>query len=179
MKILEHRRHSIRDPGNSYLNQNGVDLARKVGETMSEFDYVITSTNDRAIQTGIAMGFAINETDINFSGMGDYEELEEEFKKWDYSFSELNSFLNRVKNLKKYAENQKLYLLNKLKTIKENGSMLIISHGGVVDFPLISMFPSENFKEWDQSFGYCEGYRVYVENDKFIKYELIRVNNRS
>ena len=56
MRYLEHRRHSMRVQPGQHLNQAGVALARRVGETMGPFALVVTSTLPRAYETAIAMG---------------------------------------------------------------------------------------------------------------------------
>jgi len=61
MKIIEIRRHSIRSKPGEHLSQQGVTLARLVGENLGPFDKVITSTLPRAFETAIAMGFAVDE----------------------------------------------------------------------------------------------------------------------
>jgi len=61
MKILEIRRHSIRSKPGDHLSQQGVALARKIGEGMGPFAFVTTSTLPRAFETAIAMGFAVDE----------------------------------------------------------------------------------------------------------------------
>ena len=61
MKTIEIRRHSIRSKPGDHLNQQGVTLARLVGENLGPFDRVITSTLPRAFETAIAMGFAVDE----------------------------------------------------------------------------------------------------------------------
>src|SRR5438128_2180829 len=60
MPIIEHRRHSWRSPTGKHLTQQGVELARRVGETMGNFDIVITSDLPRAYETAIAMGYAVD-----------------------------------------------------------------------------------------------------------------------
>ena len=62
MKIIEHRRHSIREKPSKHISQEGVNLARKVGEEMGEFDRVFSSTAPRAIETTVAMGYAVEDT---------------------------------------------------------------------------------------------------------------------
>ncbi len=61
MKTIEIRQHSIRAKPSDHLNQQGVTLARLVGENLGPFDRVITSTLPRAFETAIAMGFAVDE----------------------------------------------------------------------------------------------------------------------
>lgn len=60
MATLEARRHSPRkNTGGSQLSQAGVDLARKLGESMGPFTVVATSVVPRARETALAMGFAV------------------------------------------------------------------------------------------------------------------------
>ena len=67
MRWLEVRRHSLTRKGTarghgSHLSAEGVALARKVGESMGPFAYVVTSVSLRAIETATAMGFAVDDT---------------------------------------------------------------------------------------------------------------------
>src|SRR5688572_24465630 len=61
MRVIEHRRHAMRVKPGDHLSQAGVDLARRVGETMGHYDLVVTSPVARAFETAIAMGFAVDE----------------------------------------------------------------------------------------------------------------------
>ena len=61
MKTIEIRRHSIRSNPGVHLNQQGVTLARLVGQNLGPFDRVVTSTLPRAFETALAMGFAVDE----------------------------------------------------------------------------------------------------------------------
>src|SRR6266545_2150702 len=67
MRWLEVRRHSLtrkdsaRDRG-SHLSADGVALARLVGESLGPFASVVTSASPRAIETAVAMGFAVDDT---------------------------------------------------------------------------------------------------------------------
>ena len=72
MKTIEHRRHSMRKhPGGIHLTQQGVDLAQITGESMGSFNYVITSPKERAFETAIAMGYAVDEFDDNLASYSD------------------------------------------------------------------------------------------------------------
>ncbi len=61
MRIIDHRRHTMRVKPGDHLSQPGVDLARRVGGTMGRYEIVITSLVPRAFETAIAMGFAVDE----------------------------------------------------------------------------------------------------------------------
>ena len=61
MRTLEVRRHTIRNLSSPHISQDGVDLARRVGQGLGKFDRVVTSTLPRAFETAIAMGYAVDE----------------------------------------------------------------------------------------------------------------------
>src|SRR5258708_31481668 len=61
MRMIYHRRHTMRTKPGDHLSLSGVDLARRVGASMGPYDVVITSTVARAFETAIAMGFAVDE----------------------------------------------------------------------------------------------------------------------
>lgn len=68
MPVLEVRRHSIRKTtGGSQLSQEGVELARRLGQDMGPFAVVATSVVPRARETAIAMGFAVDQELITLS----------------------------------------------------------------------------------------------------------------
>lgn len=64
--IIVHRRHSITNEPYKHLSKEGITLAKNVGRFMGKFDYVLTSTATRAVETAVTMGYAIDE-DIDFS----------------------------------------------------------------------------------------------------------------
>src|SRR5205823_9146935 len=61
MRIVEHRRHTMRTKPGDHLSQAGVDLARRVGAGLGRFDRVVTSRVARAFETAIAMGYAVDD----------------------------------------------------------------------------------------------------------------------
>ena len=81
MAVIEHRRHSWREPPGQHLTQKGVELARRVGETMGRFDLVVTSDLPRAFETAIAMGYAVDREEPLLGRFGD--DLAEEGVRWE------------------------------------------------------------------------------------------------
>ena len=67
MKYIQLRRHSHRNKPSQHLSQQGVELARRIGQTIGPFDLVVTSKVQRAVETAVAMGFAVDETNDEFS----------------------------------------------------------------------------------------------------------------
>src|SRR5215218_6801676 len=86
MPVIEHRRHSWRSPTGTHLTQQGVELARRVGETMGKFDIVITSDLPRAFETAIAMGYAVDSQAKTLSKFGKGVETEID---WEKGFTEI------------------------------------------------------------------------------------------
>src|SRR4051812_10285400 len=84
MRYLEVRRHTERVKPGQHLSQAGVDLARRVGDTIGPFDRVITTSLPCALETAIAMGFAVDEIHDYFYSMGD--EIDAEIA-WDAGFA--------------------------------------------------------------------------------------------
>ena len=75
MRWLEVRRHSLTKKGaargrGSHLSGPGITLARAVGAGLGPVGYVVTSASPRAVETAIAMGFAVDDTVEFPSGYG-------------------------------------------------------------------------------------------------------------
>lgn len=161
----------------SNLNQEGVDLARSVGEEMDPFEYIITSGHERAKQTAVAMGYAISEIDETFNTYGKYKGIEQELAGARSYFSNYAEIYDLQGQVYTFANEQMTYILQLLQKIDEGEALLIISHGGIVDFPLLAMLPDEDHEVWGANFSYCEGYRVYVEQNEITRYQILRVDD--
>ena len=55
------KKDSARGRG-SHLSAEGVVLARQVGESLGPFASVVASASPRAVETAVAMGFAVDDT---------------------------------------------------------------------------------------------------------------------
>jgi len=56
LRSIDHRRHSLRDPGGVHLNETGRALARRVGAESGPFERVVTSPLPRAMETAHPVG---------------------------------------------------------------------------------------------------------------------------
>ena len=174
MKIIEHRSHSRCDTEVAHLIQPGVDLARKVGSTMDSFDYVITSPKERAYETAIAMGYAVNEV---VKDLGPYNDnVKSEFTTEAHTFPKKQSLLKQKSFTKQIAQHQANLYLDLSSKIKDGQKLLLISHGGVVDIPLGFLFPNVDPNSWGPLFNYCEGFRIQIEDKKIVNFKLLRTN---
>src|SRR6185436_5973238 len=101
MKTIEIRRHSIRTKPGDHLSQEGVTLARRVGGNLGPFDRVVTSTLLRALETAIAMGFAVDEQNQLMSSYG--ADVEQEIP-WPQSFAVYSKAVKNGGAAGRYAE---------------------------------------------------------------------------
>ncbi len=173
MKILEIRRHSIRSQMGDHLNQSGVELARLVGQNIGPFDRVVTSTLPRAFETAIAMGFAVDEQSDLLSTYG--RDVEKEAP-WPLSFADYAEVIQAGGASTRYANKLAKYYSNIMNFVSESRSALVINHGGVVELGVVGCLPGFDFSSWGGSVEYCEGARLYWDEDKFVKAEVLRVS---
>jgi hypothetical protein len=170
MKILEIRRHSIRSQGD-HLSQQGVTLARLVGQAIGPFERVITSTLPRAFETAIAMGFAVDEQSELISTYGNDVNHE---APWPMSFANYAKVIERGGVAAKYAGKLAKYCEGILNSISDGSAALVINHGGVVEMGVTGCLPDFDFSSWGRSVEYCEGARLFWDK-KFIRAEELRV----
>ena len=173
MKTLEIRRHSIRSQFGDHLNQSGVTLARLVGQAAGPFDRVVTSTLPRAFETAIAMGFAVDEQSELMSTYG--RDVEKEAP-WPLSFADYSEAVQGGGASAKYAQKLAKYYAGIMNFISESRSALAINHGGVVELGVVGCLPGFDFSSWGGPVEYCEGARLYWDDDKFVKAEVLRVS---
>lgn len=147
MRIIEHRRHTMRVKPDQHLSQAGVDLARTVGENLSPFDLVITSTLPRAYETAIAMGFAVDEQceELAFLPVGFEDEV-----RWDEGFAR---FADVIRENSAGAVAQIAVRMAKLHRqiaaeLPNSGRALLISHGCIVEASTVRCAPLVDYGSW-------------------------------
>jgi len=172
LKTLEIRRHSIRSPLSEHLNQKGVMLARRIGQTIGPFDLVATSMHHRAFETAIAMGFAVDEQSESLNTYGHDVERE---APWPQPYSNLAEAVKQEGAAAKYARKLAHYYTAMLGLVSDGGSALVINHGGVAELGVIGCLPDLDYSNWGGPVSYCEGARLFWDDGKFVKAEVLRV----
>ena len=173
MKTIEIRRHSIRHQPGDHLNQAGVTLARQVGENIGPFDLVVTSMLPRAFETAIAMGFAVDEQIELLNTYGNDVGRE---APWPLSLAGYAEVVGKGGATARYA-NQLVDIYRKLlHYVSNDHSALVINHGGVLEMGAVACLPDADHFAWGSHFEYCEGVRLFWENDKFVNAEILRVS---
>jgi broad specificity phosphatase PhoE len=173
MKIIEIRRHSIRSKPSDHLNQQGITLARLVGQNLGPFDRVITSTLPRAFETAIAMGFAVDEQIELMSTYGD--EIEREAP-WPLSCAGYAEVVRQGGAAARYA-NQLAAIYTKLADYLADGrAALVVNHGGVAEMGAVACLPNADHFAWGSHFEPCEGIRLFWDDGRFVDAEVLRVS---
>lgn len=172
MKTIEIRRHSIRSNPGVHLNQQGVTLARLVGENLGPFDRVITSTLPRAFETAIAMGFAVDEQNELMSSYGDGVERE---ARWPRSLAGYAEAVREGRAAAKYARQLADVYAKLAGFLAQGRSALVVNHGGVAELGAVACLPLADHATWGSHFEYCEGIRLFWEDGKFVNGEVLRV----
>ena len=140
MKTIEPRRQGKRTKPSPHLNQDGVRISRKVGETAGPFDRVVTSTKRRAIQTAVAMGFAVDET------VGVLESIPRALNsivRHDAGFAALHEAIAKTPEAEKYMIRLRTLFEIELEKIPEGGRLLVVSHGGTVEWSALACLPEK------------------------------------
>src|SRR5688572_8616198 len=129
MAIIEHRRHSWREPPEKHLTQKGVSLARRVGETMGRFDLVVTSELPRAFETAIAMGYAVDRQE---ELLGDDGGLADEVD-WTLGCAEFARAFRQGKRVANACRAQAELVRAIAMSLPADGRALLVSHGGIIE----------------------------------------------
>ena len=156
-----------------HLNQQGVTLARLVGQNIGPFDRVVTSTLPRAFETAIAMGFAVDEQNELMNTYGDSVEREAPYPLSLAGYAEV---VGKGGAAAKYAY-QLMDVYTKLANfLSEGRAALVVNHGGVAELGAVACVPNADHVKWGSHFEYCEGIKLFWEDGKFVGDEILRVS---
>lgn len=171
MQYLEVRRHSLRRKSGPHLSQAGVELGRRVGETSGPFSLVVTSPKERAVETALCMGYAVEATADILAEMG---AAEDDGIRWG---EPLSSYLGPV-NGEGPAGTLGMGLRTLFMTMlgdADDGNVLVVSHGGIVEIGLVALFPDAAGKGEELAFQECEGFRTSWDGQEFSDLRIMRV----
>ena len=173
MKFIEIRRHSKRERPSPHLTQEGVNLARKIGQTMGSYFRIYSSKAPRAIETAVAMGFAIDEICEEISMTP--KDIEKEVK-WGMNFEQYANVINKGYKTATYVKELAAFLLKLGRNIPDSKSILLLSHGGLIELATIGCVPDMNYATWGNALKECEGVVLTIKDNKFIEAEKLLVD---
>jgi len=175
MRFVELRCHSTRRNESVHLSQEGVTLARRVGQGMGPFARVVTSPSPWTYETAIAMGFAVDEqyTPVPFSNS--------EWREVGRLMPQGTPFDERATMMKKnslgvrFAKALRDQWVAHATALPDGGRLLVVTHGGYIDNSAVACLPGENHGAWGANFGHCEGIRMGFEYGDSVSLELLRI----
>ena len=170
MRLLVIRRHAMCQ--DDHLTQAGVSLARRVGEGMSPFDLVVTSTAACASETAIAMGFAVADQRTELAPLS--AALRSEWD-WPQPFPGAAAAVLGGGAVGAFAREQVTLWRELVERVPDAGAALIIAHGGGIEAGAIAAMPEMDHAGWGDAIAYCEGVRLTFERGAFGAVEVLRV----
>ncbi len=174
MRILEVRRHTIRSLSSPHISQDGVDLARRVGQGLGKFDRVVTSTLPRAFETALAMGYAVDEQLEQLSIMDDEVQV---VVQWNAGYAAWAKAAANSVVVGLYTQSLAELWRSIARALPEGGRALIISHGGIVEAGTVGCLPPTIRKTYGPACSYCEGARLTFDGDTVVNVEILRVES--
>jgi broad specificity phosphatase PhoE len=176
MRILEVRRHTKRKPPAPKLTQEGVTLARQVGESMGPFALVVTSQIPRAFQTAIAMGFAVDrEAEWLFAYT---QELSDALPDPD-TFAAYAQTIQSGGIVADFAAQQADHWRGVAAELKEGEAALLLSHGAIVEMGAVGCLLHDkmpvDFAAWGGPLVYCEGVRLTFDGGRCVGGKVLRI----
>jgi broad specificity phosphatase PhoE len=172
MRYLEIRRHAMRVKGSPHLVQAGVDLARQVGTRMGPFERVITSPAPRALETALAMGFAVDEQMEQFASMPDGVDEEVE---WPADFATWGAAIRTGGAAARFGKRLADLYCAIAEMLPDGGAALIVHHGGIVEAGAVACLPDADHAAWGPYCRCCEGVRLAYDNGDFVEARVLRV----
>jgi broad specificity phosphatase PhoE len=173
MKTIEIRRHSMRTSSHDHLSQEGVTLARLVGQNLGPFDRVITSTKTRAFETAIAMGFAVDEQIELISAYGAGVEAE---VPWPQTFEGYAEAFKRGGAVTRYGKKLAKVYRDMADYLPDGRAALVVNHGGIVEIGAVACLSEAGFQVKGEAVSYCEGVRLFWEDGECVNVEVLRVS---
>jgi broad specificity phosphatase PhoE len=180
MRWLEVRRHSVtkrsRGPG-SHLSQEGVALARLVGGSLGPFASVVTSASQRAVETALAMGYAVDDTVDLPSGYLPGRVPHHDQWHWPQPYRRYAELLAESLGLASIADTHRDLWTRLVAAVPDGAAVLVICHGGGIEPALVSCVPDADYDSWGPPFAHCDGARLCFDGASFVDIEFHRVQD--
>jgi broad specificity phosphatase PhoE len=182
VRWLEVRRHSVIKKGaargsGSHLSQEGVALARLVGRSLGRFASVATSASPRAIETALAMGYAVDDTVDLPSGYLPGRIAHNDQWHWPQPYRRYAGLLAQLPGLAAVADAHRALWTRLVAAVPDGAAVLVVCHGGGIEPGLVTCLPHADYGSWGPPFGHCDGARLCFDQGSFVDIEFLRVQD--
>ncbi|MEU8322317.1 histidine phosphatase family protein [Nonomuraea sp. NPDC048881] len=179
MRWLDVRRHSLTKKGaargrGSHLSGDGIALARFIGSGVGPYERVVTSSSPRAVETAVAMGFAVDDTMEMPSGYVPGEIARHAQWGWTEPYRRLAEIIREGREAATVAETHRAIWADTVRDVAEGCSALLVGHGGAIELALAACFPDASHDSWGTSFAHCDGARLGFDDGRFVSIEFHR-----
>lgn len=172
MTTIDIRRHAHRAKPGHNLSREGVRRARELGEGHPAPDLVITSPLPRAVQTAVAMGFAVDE---EWRALAEMADEVGEIVAWDAGFPAWCAAIRSGGPALAFARIQAALYAECARRLPPGGRGLIISHGGLVEAGAIGAAPGQDLTAFGPHLAPLHGVRLHFDGGGFTRAEILRV----
>lgn len=172
MRVLEHRRHGPRLPGVAHLSREGVALARTVGATTGPFDRAVASPAARAVETVVALGWAVDDELAELRQVRDDVEAILSQSPPE-TFGDYVAAVERAEPVARFARSQAELWGRALLELPDGGRLLMVSHGGVIELGVAAAVP-DLARRFGRTLGVLEGVRLVHDRGRWVTAELLR-----
>ncbi|GAB2466766.1 phosphoglycerate mutase family protein [Streptosporangium sandarakinum] len=183
MRWLDVRRHSLTKKGamrgrGSHLSADGIALARFIGSGVGPYERVVTGSSPRAVETAVAMGFAVDDTVEMPSGYVSEEIPRHAQWDWAEPYRQIADIIRKGRTAAAVAETHRAIWAETVNGVAEGGSALLVGHGGAIELALVACLPDAPHDTWGTPFAHCDGVRLGFTDGHFVSVEFHRVRQR-
>ena len=169
--VLRHAERQDRSDNNSHLSQAGVQHARSMGSRFQSFDFVVTSPLPRAFETAVAMGFAV---DMTNPGIQEHSEQIMHDVQWDAGYAAWATAYRSKASVIAYVDHVTSLLKIWLSKVPDDGTLLVITHGGIVEAIATGLSPGDDLVHLGEMAGYVEGFEAVSDDSEGYRLKAIR-----
>jgi hypothetical protein len=128
----------------------------------------------RAIETAVAMGFAVDDTVELPSGYVPGEVTRHDQWRWPRPYRSYAELLARGGELAKVAEVHRLAWISMVEGVSDGAAALFIGHGGGIEPALVASLPDADYDSWEALFAHCDGARLGFDQGRFMSIQFRR-----
>jgi broad specificity phosphatase PhoE len=171
-KSLEIRRHSLRENSDETLTPQGRDLAKSIGREFGPFEPVFSGPDRLTRETVRAMGLP------DPAPRSEWIPLEKDVATevgWPAPFWRYAPLLLSDTATRRRARTVLSGLDEILRSVPEDGSGLVVTHGGLPELAAVALFPRADHSAWGGPLWCMEGIRVEFGSADARSCEILRV----
>lgn len=172
-RLLEVRRHAERTKPGQNLSRAGIDRARAAGASGLPFARVVTSPSPRAVQTAVAMGYAVDQEEVVLQSFGSAVSA---LIDWQAGFANWQQGVSASSVVAAFATLQAAIWRQVLTDILPGQAALVVTHGGMIEAGVMATVPAIQWSQAGGALDYVEGVRLWFSDAQCVNAIVLRFN---